>query len=365
MNVGPIIVKELRQLRRDRRTLSTIFLLPILVMVLFGYGYGGPSGKISIAIANLDRGPLGKIYVDAAKSSEYVMIKYYAKSESEALDMVARGMVYAAIIIPETFTEHFTSGKTAYVTIVTDESIPAIAQSVKVFSNQIGYYFQLKAAEKVGIGKAETIYRTVYGPQVSSMDTFLALVVAMVLFLVPATLMGVSISRERERGTFEQLIVSPLTKWDLLLGKFIAYFMATLGEVFLAILLAIYWFGATLRGSLLDAILFSTLYLIGNMGLGLLISVLSENQLQAQQAVILAFGPQLLFSGTFIPVEVLGDVAGMIAKVNPMAYFVWGFRNIFIKGASILEVQENVVSLSIYTLIMLALSISLFRRSLE
>lgn len=365
MNFLPVVVKELRQLRRDRRTLSTVFLLPILVMVLFGYGYGGPSGKIAIAIANLDRGPLGRIYVDAAKASEYIVVKYYAESESEALNLVVKGLVYAAIIIPETFTEHFVSGKTAYVIVITDESIPAIAQSVKVFSSQIGYNFQLKAAERVGVGKAETIYKTVYGPQVSSMDTFLALVVAMVLFLVPATLMGVSISRERERGTFEQLIVSPLTKWDLLIGKFIAYFIATLSEVFLVILLAIYWFGATLRGSLVDAIVFSILYLIGNMGLGLLISVLSENQLQAQQAVILAFGPQLLFSGTFIPVEVLGDVAGMIAKINPMAYFVWGFRNIFIKGASILEVQKNVISLLIYTLTMLALSISLFRRSLE
>ena len=365
MNFLPVIIKELRQLRRDRRTLGTVFLLPILVMVLFGYGYGGPRGKIPIAIANLDNGPLGNIYVDAARSSEYLLVKYYASSESEAVNMVRKGVVYAAIVIPEEFTKNFLRGKTAYIEVITDESVAAIAQSVKVFSAQIGYNFQLKAAREVGLGKAEIIYRTVYGPEVSSMDTFLALVVAMVLFLVPATLMGVSISRERERGTFEQLIVSPLSKWDLLFGKFIACFLATLGEVFLVILLAIFAFDATLRGSLLDAILFSTLFLIGNMGLGLLISVLSENQLQAQQAVILAFGPQLLFSGTFVPVEVLGDVAGMIAKVNPMAYFVWGFRSIFIKGATLIDIQNNVTALAIYTLIMVILSIILFRRSLE
>lgn len=360
-----VVEKELIQLTRDPRSLVMIALLPLVVMLLFGIGYGGSAGKVGIVIVDMDGGQMGSALVSAISETPTVSVKANAHSIEEARMIVSKGVAPAALVIPEGFTSSLLSGSPVQVLVIIDESSPTLASTVKDSMLAVTYYFQQEFARQVHGPSVELIYNSVYGPTVTNLEAFTPFVIALVLQLVPTTLISIAICREKEKGTFEQLIMSPVGRLDIIFGKLAAYFIATIADMLITLFVAINVFGVVIRGSILDLLLISTIYLLGSLGLGMLISVLSRNQLQANQAAIFIFIPFLLFCGGLAPVELLSPQAAAIANVNPMYHFILAFRSIMIKGYGISRLLQPVGALLVYMGAMMSIAPAILKLRVE
>ncbi|MEN3017434.1 MAG: ABC transporter permease, partial [Candidatus Methanosuratincola petrocarbonis] len=211
-----VVRKELIQLTRDPRSLVMIALIPLVVMLLFGIGYGGSTGKVGIVIVDMDGGQMGTALVSAISETPTVSVKANAHSIEEARMMVSKGVAPAALVIPEGFTSSLLSGSPVQVLVIIDESSPTLASTVKDSMLAVTYYFQQEFARQVHGPSVELIYNSVYGPTVTNLEAFTPFVIALVLQLVPTTLISIAICREKEKGTFEQLIMSPVGRLDII-----------------------------------------------------------------------------------------------------------------------------------------------------
>ena len=225
--------------------------------------------------------------------------------------------------------------------------------------------FLKEASERYGTFSVDVFRTTVYGPKVTRVDLFTAAVMGVLLHLVPMSLIAVSISREREKRTFEQLIMTPVSSTDIVLGKLIAYSIVTVADMVLTLSVAVLVFGVMVKGRFADLMVVSLLLLMCSLSLGLLISVMSKNQLQAYQTSIFFFIPSLLFSGFLTPAEFISPEARIITSVLPLYYFLKAFRNIQLRGWTLYDTAEDLYVLAAETLVFLLASIKLLRLRVE
>ncbi|RLI13860.1 hypothetical protein DRO33_00430 [Candidatus Bathyarchaeota archaeon] len=367
MNLWPVVAKELKQLVRDPRSLLMNVAMPLIVMLLFGAGYGGHESRaIPVAVANLD--PEGRFsweLIDYIFQTPGIEPACYVDSEEEAIELVRRGEVYGAIIIPEHFSDDIMAGKKVYVKVVVDAAAPFAPVLITQSVTTALYYLQVSIAEEQGTVAIEMVEETVYGPRISTMESFLPITMGLLLHLVPMTLISLSICREKERGTYEQLIMAPISRWDIIGGKLAAYTILSLANMLGTLAIAVLIFDVRVRGPLVDLVLFSTLFLMCSLSLGMLVSVVSKNQLQALGTSIFLFIPSLLFSGVISPVEYISPaVRYTMTYTMPMYYFLRGFRAIMLKGYTLLDVWSECLALGLMTAIYFSLAIILLRMRL-
>jgi len=367
VNLWPVIAKELKQLIRDPRSLLMNVAMPLLVMLMFGAGYGGHESRaIPVAVANLD--PEGRFsweLIDYIFQAPGIEPAYYVGSEEEAVELVKRGEAYGAIIIPEHFSDDVMAGKKAYVKVVVDAAAPFAPVVITQAVTTALYYLQISIAEDQGTVAVEMVEETVYGPKISTMEGFLPVTMGLLLHLVPMTLISLSICREKERGTYEQLIMAPISRWDIISGKLAAYTILSLVNMLGTLAIAVFAFDVRVRGPMVDLLLFSTLFLMCSLSMGMLVSVVSKNQLQALGTSIFLFIPSLLFSGIISPVEYVSPVVRYsITYTMPMYYFLKGFRAIMLKGYSLPGVWMECLALGLMTAIYFSLAIVLLRMRL-
>ncbi|MEM3371204.1 MAG: ABC transporter permease [Candidatus Korarchaeum sp.] len=357
-----IVRKELIQLVRDPKTITMVLMMPITVTVLFGVGYGGKgSGKYPITVVDLDGRDGSLKFIQELRDSKLFEIKAIYKSKGQGFSSVYSGEVYASLIIPEGFTEDLMKGRATRVELYYDASNPTVAQAIMQAVGVVTQHYQEWAASTFGTFAIQPMFYTVYGPKIEKIESFIPTLMALILQMVPTSLISVSICREREKGTFEQFIMTPVKPFDVIFGKLIAYFIATISDGVLSLMTAILLFDVKLRGSLVDMTITSIVFLLSSLSMGLLISVFSKNQLQAYQASIFTFIPSMLFSGMLIPVEILGPEAKTIASFIPMYYFITAFRNVSLKGWSFLMVSDHLLVITIFTSVFLALSLKLLK----
>jgi ABC-2 type transport system permease protein len=225
--------------------------------------------------------------------------------------------------------------------------------------------FMKKASELYGTFYIDVERQTVYGPKVSSVDSFTSTIMGVLLHLVPMSLIAVSISRERERKTFEQLIMAPVSSWHIVFGKFIAYALVTVADMIVTMAFAVYALGVQVRGPLPALLAVSLLMLLCSLSIGLLISAASRNQLQAYQAAIFVFIPSMLFSGFFMPVELLSPTARLVSRVLPLYYFLKAFRNIQLRGWTLADVSQECAALALETAVFLAAAVRVLRLKVD
>lgn len=367
MRLTALVVKELKQLRRDVRTLSLVIGMPIVVMVLFGWGYGGGLGHIPVAVANLDRGgALGWRLMEVVERSRMLQVEAYVDTLEAARRLVEEGRVFGAIVVPEGFTEGYVNGG-ACIVLITDESAPRVAKTLKDYVVSLASLADRELSESLGLQgpRLEVVPLTVHGPELKTIDAFMPVVLGMILLLLPATLISVAIAREREKGTFEALIMSPLRGWEIIAGKLLAYGAVTFMDLLLTLAIAVYAFDVLMRCSILDVIAVSALFMVGSLGLGLAASVVSRSQLQAYQISNFIFIPALLFCGAFVPIEVLTPSSRLIAYINPLYYFVEALRDLMVRGKPLTLMGPRLAPLAAYALATLASSIALFKARVE
>ena len=367
MKLWPIVAKELKQLLRDPRSLVMNVLMPLIVMVMFGFGYGGHESRdLPVAVANLDpEGELSQELIDYIFQSPGIEPACYVNSEEEARALVLKGEVYGAIVIPEGFTDDLKEGRDVYVKVIVDASQSFAPMVITQSVTTALYYLQLSIAEDYGTVSIRMKQETVYGPRITTMESFTPITMGLLLHLVPMTLISLSICREKERGTYEQLIMSPISRWDIVAGKLVAYTAISIANMLGTLAIAMLAFDVRVRGPFVDLLLFSALFLMCSLSMGMLVSVVSKNQLQALGTSIFLFLPSFLFSGIISPVEYISPIMRYTATYTlPMYYFLKGFRAIMLRGYTLADVWMECVALSVMTVIYFALAIVLLRMKL-
>ena len=365
MALAALVVKDIKQLLRDPKTLLMVLFMPTMVMAMFVAGYGRGGGAVPIAIVNLDGGTVSWQLVEAFRNSRDFTVAYFAPTSEEGVALVRRGMVYATIIIPEGFSRGILRSEKVCLEVVLDSSYAAVSELVWEAVVVAVQEFLKAASERYGTFAVDVVRTTVYGPEVTRVDLFTSAVMGVLLHLVPMSLIAVSISREREKRTFEQLIMTPVSSTDIVLGKLIAYSIVTVADMVFTLAIAVAVFGVRVKGAFLDLMVVSLLLLMCSLSLGLLISVMSRNQLQAYQSSVFFFIPSLLFSGFMTPAEFLSPEVRIVTRVLPLYYFLRAFRNIQLRGWTLMDTAEDLYVLVAETVIFLLAAIKLLRLRVE
>lgn len=332
-----IIRKEFFQIKRDKRTIAIILLMPILQLLLFGYAASTTVDHISTVVFNNDIGTESRELLNGLTNSQYFDINYIAWSMDEMQDYIDRGSAKAGIVIPPEYSKEIKNGNTAQIQLIVDGSDPTTAQTILSSAGSVAqsYSVEIISDRNMGIDMPQALdlrSRVWYNPDMSSTYFNVPGLIGVILQTVTLMLTSFSIVREKEKGTLEQLIVTPITKMELMIGKVIPYVIIGFIDIVLALGLSIFWFRVPIAGSIVLLLFFSVIFLFSALGIGLLISTVSDSQLQAMQMSMFMIMPNVLLSGYMFPREAMAKPIQLISNIFPLTYFINVLRGIILKG---------------------------------
>jgi ABC-2 type transport system permease protein len=374
LNILPIVRKEFRQIRRDKRILGVLLFIPALMLVTFGYALTFDVKHTSMAIFDQDRTKTSREFAQLFFISEYFDRVWNLSSEHEIDRLLDGEHSRVVVIIPKGFSESLVMGRGAAVQVLVDGANSNAAATVLGYVGTIIQQYSLhviaSASMRVG-GRTMSLPidyqpRVWYNPELESAKFLVPGLIAFILMVTAVISTAMAVVREREHGTMEQIMVSPVRPIELILGKTIPYtiisFIATV-----AILTAGYFlFGVTIKGSLLLLFVVTLVFLVGALGLGLLISTLVETQqLAFMIAVILSMLPTFILSGFVFPIRNMPPVIQAITYIIPARYFLVALRAIILKGAGLSAFWDQLLLLTIYAVAMLSVSSLRLRRILK
>src|SRR5690348_59502 len=292
--------KEAIQLKRDARSLGLAFVLPVIMLVLFGYAITTDVEHITTAVVDRDHTPESRALTEAFSGSNYFMVKYTPQTDAGVEKLIDLAKVRVVIVIPERFSADLKSGRAAPVELLLDGSDAKTANVARGYADAIARTYSQNATITARHGPAPVTAqgRVWYNETLDSAAMIVPGLIAVIMSIISAMLTSLTVSREWERGTMEQLAATPVSRAEVILGKLVPYLVIGLIDVAIAVLLGIFVFDVPFRGSLLTFTLGSTVFLIGVLGFGTLLSTNLKSQLLASQAAIFAtYLPALLFSG--------------------------------------------------------------------
>lgn len=364
-----VIRKEFYQIRRDKRTIAIILLMPIMELLLFGYAASTSVDHMPTVVFNNDIGSESRRLLDGFTNSQYFDIDYIAFSMEDVEYYIDDGYAKAGIVIPPEFSENIKSGKPAQIQLLVDGSDPTTAQTIL---SSAGGVTQSMSVEIIGSNAMSAIpqpldlrSRVWYNPEMSSINFNIPGLIGVILQTVTLMLTSFSIVREREKGTMEQLIVTPISKMELMVGKIIPYVVIGFVDIILALALSIFWFKVPVAGSIGLLLLFSVVFLFGALGIGLLISTISKSQLQAMQLSMFMIMPNILLSGYMFPREAMPKVIQTISNVFPLTYFIKVLRGIILKGNGFMSLKNEFIILVLFGIGVLALATFKFEKKID
>lgn len=355
-----IIKKEFLHIFRDPRTLALIILLPALLLIILGYGVSGESKNVEIAIADLSRTDESRRYIDYYTTGEDFSYSYSAMDEGELLTLINQDKVKAGILIPEEFGRAVASNETVQVMLYINGSVePSTAQTVQLKLNAIGQTaaqniliktIQLQTNSLNFALPIDTRMKLLYNPNGDSKLYMIPGLIPIILQVQTLLLSALAIVKEREQGTMEQLVVTPIKSWELMLGKIIPYVVVTLVNTLVLIRLGGWIFGVQVVGSYWQLVGLSMIFSLGSLGMGVLISNLSESQMQAMYlAVFIVLIPAIILSGLLLPRDGMPAFTYWFGEFMPVTHFLEITRGIMLKG-----VDANVLWGSIWPMILLS-----------
>lgn len=368
--VRAIIRKEFFQIKRDKRTIAIILLMPILQLLLFGYAASTSVDHISTVVFNNDIGTESRDLLNGFTNSQYFDINYTAWSMDEIKDYVDRGDAKAGIVIPPDYSEKIKSGETAQIQLIVDGSDPTTAQTILSSAGGVvqSYSVEIISERSMGMAMPQAIdlrSRVWYNPDMSSTYFNVPGLIGVILQTVTLMLTSFSIVREREKGTLEQLIVTPITKMELMIGKVIPYVIIGFIDIVLALALSIFWFKVPISGSIVLLLFFSVIFLFSALGIGLLISTVSKSQLQAMQMSMFMIMPNVLLSGYMFPREAMTKGIQLVSNIFPLTYFINVLRGIILKGNNLSMLFKEFVVLVIFGVVVLSLATLKFKKKID
>jgi ABC-2 type transport system permease protein len=333
-----LIKKEFIQIRRDRRILPLLLIMPVLQLILLGYAVSSDIKNLATAVCDLDRTPTSRAFADRFSTSGYFDIRYRLDDERQIKGLMDAGRVRVGIVIPPRFAAKLARQETATVQLLLDGSDSNTANVAQ------GYVTQIVNAEasriileRLGpkgvtpVGVDPTV-RVWFNPDLKSVNFMVPGVIALILTMVTMTMTATAIVKEKERGTIEQLIVSPIRPWQLMLGKAIPFVIIGYVDILIVVLAGLLWFRVPIAGSFGLLLLLSGLFIMTTLGLGLLISTVSQTQQQAMMLGFFVNPPFMLLSGFIFPIASMPEPVQYLTYLIPLRYFLVIIRGIFLKG---------------------------------
>ncbi|WP_234733752.1 ABC transporter permease [Tellurirhabdus bombi] len=354
------VKKEFFHILRDRRTLLILFGLPFVQVILFGFALTNEIKNAKIALLDYDHGQHSRQLTDRLLSSGYFQVAENLQSYKELEAAFRRGVVKMAIVFPANFTNDYTHGKQAQIQLLADASEQNTAISLTNYATAI---IQDYLREQTGAVQALPLAidiqtRMVFNPELKGAFVFVPGVMALVLLLVSALMTSVTIAREKETGTMEVLMVSPLTQLQILFGKVLPYLLMSFLNGCLIIALGVWLLGVPMQGSLLLLLAETLLFIFLALSIGILISTLAETQLVAMFAsLVIMLLPTIFLSGFIFPVESMPRPLQLISSIIPAKYFIAIVKGIMIKGVGLTYLWKETLTLLTISLVLTGLSL--------
>ncbi len=365
-----LVRKEFIQIRRDPRLLPILIILPVLQLIIMGYAVSSDIKHLGTAICDLDRTPASRALADRFETSGYFDIRHRLNDERRIKDLMDAGEVRVGIVIPPRFAAKLVREETVTVQLLldgTDSNTANVAQ---------GYVTQIVNAEvsRVAVERqgpkstppvaVDATIRVWFNPDLKSVNYMVPGVIALILTIVTMTMTATAIVKEKERGTIEQLIVSPIRPSQLMLGKAIPFVIIGYADIFIVMLVGLFWFRVPIAGSVGLLLVLCGLFIMTTLGLGLLISTVSQTQ---QQAMMLGFflnPPFMLLSGFIFPIASMPGPIQYITYIIPLRYFLVIIRGIFLKGVGLEVLWPQALALLLFGVSVLTLSALRFQKHL-
>ncbi len=362
-----IVIKEFLQTFRDKRMRFFLIIPPLVQLMMFGYVVTMDVDRIPTAVYDLDRSSDSRELVRRLASSGYFIINEQARSSMEIMDMLDRGKIICSVQINQGFQEQVRRGIPTSVQVLVDgtdsnTALIALGYIERVIAKFGAERSQRKSA--ISAGRIDLRTRAWYNPELKSRNYNVPGVIGSILMLICLMLTAMAIVREREVGTMEQLMVTPITSFELMLGKTIPFALIGFVDMIIITAVGISWFRVPIHGSILVLFLSSGVYILSALGIGLFISTVSRTQQQALMATMLFYMPAILLSGFAFPVENMPKIFQYITYLNPLRYFLVIIRGIFLKGNGLAVLWPHILALLIMGLIVIALSSLRFRKRL-
>ncbi|HWR38222.1 MAG TPA: ABC transporter permease [Patescibacteria group bacterium] len=370
-----LLIKEFIQMKRDRLTFGMMVMLPIVQLLVFGFAINTDVKHLPTIVFDQSLQQESRDLLASLNASGYFDFDYTGHSFREVTEHIEQGKAKVGIIIPPDFTENIKHGRTAAVQVIVDASDSMAASSAISTAQMVG---QMKSQEILvqrmqmqgTLGKQisspyDIRIRPWYNPDFITAFYMVPGILGIILTMTMVMITSMAIVRERERGTLEQLIVTPMKSYELMLGKIIPYIFVGFVQATLALLVGIIVFAMPLRGSILLLYALTTLFIVASLSLGILISNFSKTQMQAMQLSFFIFMPSVLLSGFMFPRDAMPVFFKSLGYLLPLTFYLEIMRGIVLKGIGLHYLWSQVLALSAFILVTLSISIIKFQKKLS
>lgn len=362
------IIKEFKQIYRDTRTLIVLFGMPVIMLVLFGFAIRNEVDDVKIAVLDFSKDEVTREITHKLSASPSFELSAYLNTYDEVRDIFKAGEIKEVIVFEDDFGRKLVRDGVADVQIITDATDPNLANIVQSYtSNILRDYTNSKNSQlQIEASGITPEIRMMYNPELKSVNLFVPGIIAVILMLVSALMTSISITREKEMGNMEILLVSPLKPIHIILGKVLPYLALSIANVVVILILARFIFQVPFEGSYLFFFLEASLFIMTALSLGVLISSSANNQ---QTAMMISLAglllPTVLLSGFIFPVESMPVPLQMISHAIPAKWFLIIVRDIMLKGSGILLLWKETLILVITTAVLIAISLKKFKVRLQ
>lgn len=361
-----IMLKELRQMRRDRITLAMILGIPVIQLVLFGYAINTNLRGLQAGIVDQAGTAGSRALVMDVLATGVIAPVATVDTPQQLMTMIRDGRISIGIVVPPDFEQRRLDGREVMQVLVdgSDTAVQgAAAQLAQVPLDSAVPDMRAPLTSTPPNGRISVV--SFYNPQRRSAINIVPGLIGVILTMTMVLFTAIAIVRERERGNMELLIATPLTSSELMVGKVLPYVVIGLVQTSVVLALGMWLFEVPIRGSVVDLYLASGLLILGNLSMGLLISTRAQSQFQAMQMMFFVFLPSILLSGFMFPFAGMPRVVQWIAEVLPLTHFLRLIRGVMLRGASLWEMWIDVLALAAFTLVMMAVAILRFRKRLD
>jgi len=357
--------KEFIQMSRDVRSLMGALFNPLLMIFLFGYALSLDVDRIPTVVLDFDGTPVSREFIHRLTDSRYFTLVRYLERDGDVDSSLARGEALMALVIPRDFASKVKQGIKAPIQVVFDGSDSNTATIALGYLKAVAAGFDIALQEqrirRAGLKMVdmplEARVRVWFNPELKSKNFIIPGLTGVIMMAICSVMTALSVSKEKETGTLEQLISTPITSLELLLGKLLPYLAVGLVDLALVVGAAVLIFGVPFRGSYIDLFIASLIFLIGSLSWGLFVSVVAKSQIQASQiSVISAFLPSFLLSGFIYPIENMPVVLQALTFIVPARYFVEILKGLFLQGVGLTVLWPQVLALVVYAVLIFNLA---------
>ncbi len=360
-----LVKKEFIHIIRDPRSLAMAFLMPLILLILFGYAITMDIKTLNLVVYDQDQSAASRQYLEGFPASSYFSVVAAAQSHAEVRAQLDRGKAHLALVIPRHFARDLEQGRSTKVQLLADGSDANTATIAMGYAEAITNRFSTaQLGSKIELA-VDNRLRVWYNPELKSRWFIIPGLIAVIMTVITALLTSLTVSREWESGTMEQLIATPVQPIELFLGKMAPYFVIGVLDVLFSVAMGVWVFDVPLRGSFIFLLGVTAMFLVGGLSLGILVSTIAKSQLVASQlAMVVTFLPAFLLSGFLYSIDNMPRFLQVVTHVVQARYFVEVLKNIFLKASPPAFVADDLIFLGMFAMVVFAVALRKFRKKL-